>query len=180
MEAACTACEFGWGDPPSSNNNFKCISVCGDNKLAYAPPGAPLWQTQGSETCDPGKGSSNGCSPLCKIQPGYYWSWNDGLAKKGKYGFATPICGDGLVVAGEEECDPGVLPGKISYNLEWKHTTADKKVSEVVWYQERTEVTTKIELRGCTNDCRLENGWALGSNKKTPEVPGPACHPCGG
>jgi cysteine-rich repeat protein len=75
--------ETGWACPA----NASCYVVCGDSLII------------GSETCDDGNAvSGDGCSNICRIEPGYNCTINGTLC--------TTICGD-AILTGSEGCDDG-------------------------------------------------------------------------
>jgi len=59
------------------------------------------WQDRGSEACDDGNAKSgDGCSSMCTIETGYVCPFANAPC--------VPNCGDGIVLAPMEQCDPGV------------------------------------------------------------------------
>ena len=62
--------------------------VCGDGKV------------QVGEQCDDGNSPYPGCSATCQLEPGYQCPFAGAPC--------VPVCGDGILVAPAEQCDPGM------------------------------------------------------------------------
>ncbi|MBX3024289.1 PxKF domain-containing protein [bacterium] len=89
---------MGWGLDPTGTLT---PPACGNGAIetVWLPSGTPQ-----DEACDDGNGANgDGCSSRCEVEPGYACSGTPSLC--------APICGDGLVVGGEECDDSNLTPG---------------------------------------------------------------------
>jgi cysteine-rich repeat protein len=133
------------------------VPICGDGKV------------EGSEGCDDGNTMpSDGCSGTCMIENGYFCPFPNAPC--------VPNCGDGIVLAPMEQCDPAVAGTNMAlacsstckYNDGWVCTGSPPSCHQTVCGDGRAEGSegcddgNTVSGDGCSPSCHLEPNCGAG------------------
>jgi cysteine-rich repeat protein len=160
---------MGWGlDPTGTLSPARCGN--GSIETVWLPSG-----TSRDEPCDDGNtADGDGCSSSCEIETGY--------ACSGAPSMCSPVCGDGLIVGGEQCDDVNPVSGdgcsdtctiEPGYACLGDPSDCHEICGDgLVVGNEGCDDGNLSDVDGCASSCTVEEGWTCAGE---PSVCAPIC-----